>query len=98
MPSTSPSSRRRLTPSTACMIPATVGKSTERFSISSSAIVLSLQLRVEGVAQPVAQQVEGEHGDQYGEAGKGDHPPGTLDELAAIGEERAPFGLRRLGA
>src|SRR5713101_2760603 len=41
MPSTSPSSSLMLTPSTACITPATVGKSTDRFSISSSAMALS---------------------------------------------------------
>ena len=43
--------------------PARWRRSTARLRISSSAIS-ALQLRVERVAQAVAQQVEGEHGDQ----------------------------------
>src|SRR5260370_28594787 len=94
MPSTSPSSSLTSTLFTACITPAVVGKSTERFSMSSSAMSLSLQLRIEGVAQAVAQQIEGEHGDQDGEAGEGDDPPCPLDEFPPVGQQRAPFPLR----
>ena len=57
-----------------------------------------LQLGVERVAQAVAHEVEGEHGDQDGEAREGHHPPGAQDELARVGQHGAPFGRRRLGA
>src|SRR5690349_19673257 len=94
MPSTSPSSSLTLTPSTACITPAVVGKSTERFSMSRSGMVLALQLWIEGIAQAVAEKVERQHGDEDGKAGEGHHPPSAQHELARVGEHRAPFGLR----
>ena len=58
----------------------------------------SPQLGVERVAQPVAEQVEGEHGDEDHQPGKGHYPPRAQHELARVGEHRAPFGCRRLRA
>ena len=43
----------------------------------------ALQLGIEGVAQPVAHQVEGEHGDQDGEAGKVTTQGARFEEFAA---------------
>src|SRR3954465_5889705 len=97
-PSTSPSSRLRLTPSTARITPPALGKSTDRFSSSRRSTGLSFQLRVEGVAQSVANEVEGEDGDQNHQAGEGHYPPGAQDELAGVGQHSAPFRRRRLRA
>src|SRR4029450_9809711 len=98
MPSTSPSLSERLTPSTACITAACEGNSTCRSSISSRAIALSLELGIERVAQPVAQQVECEHGDQDHDSRKSDDPPGAQHEFAGVGQHRAPFGRRWLRA
>ena len=51
--------------------------------------------RVEPVAQPVGQQVEGHHRHHQGDAGKGGHPP-TGEELSlAVGDHVAPARIRR---
>src|SRR6478735_6444911 len=96
-PSTSPSSRVRSMRSTARSVPWEVGNSTLRFSISSRGMGSALQLGVERIAQAVTEKVEGEHGDEDGEARERGDPPGAQHELAGIGEHRAPFRGRRLG-
>src|SRR4249920_20744 len=85
MPRTSPWSTDRLTSSTARSKRPPTGNSTSSDSISSSGICLSLQFRIEGITQPVAQQVEREHGDQDHEPGKGHDPPGPQHEFARVG-------------
>src|SRR5882724_2399678 len=95
-PKSSPFSKVRSTPSTARNGPRWVWNSTERLRISSSAIS-ALQLGVEGVAQPIAQEVEGQHRHQDCEAGEGYGPIGALDVLPRIGQHGAPFRRRWLG-
>ncbi|KMS64599.1 hypothetical protein BVRB_018640, partial [Beta vulgaris subsp. vulgaris] len=58
----------------------------------------ALQLRVERIAQPVAEQVEGQHRHQDGETGESHDPIGAVDILPRIGQHGAPFRSRRLGA
>src|SRR5690242_7496873 len=41
------------------------------------------QLRVERVAQPVAEQVHAQRGEREGETGKGHEPPRDVEEVAA---------------
>src|SRR3954463_7092560 len=54
--------------------------------------------RVERVLQPVAHQVEGEHGEQQGEPGE-QHVPPRIGELARrLGDHRAPRRCRPLHA
>src|SRR4051794_14287327 len=55
------------------------------------------QLRVERVAQAVAEEVEGEDGHEDGEARKIGEVVGDADEAASGREHRPPFGRRRLG-
>src|SRR5512139_2313976 len=86
MPSTSPSSTLNDTPSTARSRPCDDGNSTTRLSISITAITSPLQLGIERVAQAVAEEVEGQHGDQDHDAGEGDDPPGAQHEFAGVGE------------
>ena len=43
----------------------------------------ALQFRIEPVAQAVAEQVEGEHGERDGDAGEHDHPRRGLVEVGA---------------
>src|SRR5215468_2526707 len=48
------------------------------------------KLGVEGVAEPVAQKIEGEDDEEDGEAGEERGPPGARDEVAGLGDHRAP--------
>src|SRR5262245_39806633 len=41
-------------------------------------------LWVEGVADPVAEQVEGEHGEQEGDAGEDEEPPGGGEDRCRL--------------
>src|ERR1035437_7628825 len=93
IPSTSPTSSDRLTPSTACMTELPDGKSTDRFSISSNAIRGStFELGIERIAQTIAEQIESQHGDQDRQPRKRHDPPGAQHKLARIGQHRPPLG------
>src|SRR5689334_9965465 len=90
MPSTSFSSTSKDTPSTAWTVPSSVGNWTCRPSTESTVARVTLgrsvgRLRVEGVAQSVAQEVHRQDGDEDGE-------PRKIDE---VGQRRAD-GLSRL--
>ncbi len=61
-------------------------------------IALCLEAGVEGVAEAVAEHVDGEDGQHDGAAGEDRHPPGAAQEVAAVGEHGAPFRRRRLRA
>src|SRR5215831_19853563 len=54
------------------------------------------QPRVERVANPLAEQVVGEHGDQDGEAWIEGEPPRIRDEVLAVVQDVAPGGVGRL--
>src|SRR3712207_4666030 len=71
-PSTSPGWMLKETSSSATSVPRRVGNSTRRFFTSSRGNVLDIlpQLRIEGVAQPVAQEIDGEHEDDQREPGE----------------------------
>src|SRR5882724_10162984 len=56
------------------------------------------ELRVEGVAQPVAEQIDTERRQREGRAGEGGEPPGDVEEVTALGEHAAPRRRRRLDA
>src|SRR5262245_57573776 len=47
---------------------------------------------VEGIPQPVAEQIEGEYGHQNGQAREERDPPGAGDVIPAFGDHRAPGG------
>src|SRR5437588_6083285 len=53
------------------------------------------QPRIEGVADPLPEQVVGEHGDEDGEAGIDRQPPRELDDFLALVEDVAPRRVRR---
>src|SRR5438132_829717 len=96
-PTTSPTSSVRSIPSTAMTGAASAPNSTRRSSISTRAMrLLSLELWIERVAQPVAHEIESEHGDENRETRESHHPGRALDELERVGEHRAPLGRRRL--
>src|SRR5215510_2899477 len=52
--------------------------------------------RVEHVAQPVAEEIEAEHGGEDGHAWEGRAPPGRGEELPALHDHVAPARGRRL--
>src|SRR5215470_6077309 len=52
--------------------------------------VTGLEIRVEGVAERVAQEVDPHDGDEQGRAGEEREPVARVDELAALGEHAAP--------
>src|SRR5215468_2413363 len=95
-PSDSPSATTILTRSTARPVPVREGNVTDRFSISSRAMS-ALQSGIEGIAQAIAEKVEGKHCDQDHDAGERHHPPGVRYEFPGVGQHRAPFGQGRLG-
>src|SRR5262249_61987087 len=53
------------------------------------------QLRVETVANPVAEDVQREHGNEDRDAGQDRNPPRLLDQPAAVGDHHAPRRRRR---
>src|SRR5215831_18899626 len=50
----------------------------------------TLELRVEPVAQTVAEEIEGKDRERDGNAGKHDHPGGGLVEVGACAREHQP--------
>src|ERR1051326_5559383 len=50
----------------------------------------SLQPRVEQIAQPVAEQIDAEHGEEDAQTGKQLQPPRRADIGAAVGQPAAP--------
>src|SRR5215467_12849904 len=52
--------------------------------------------RIQCVAQPVAEQVEAQHGDEDGQAGERGDPPGRGQELPTLDDHVAPARQRRL--
>src|ERR1700681_195349 len=87
MPSVSPSSTWKETPSTARLIPSGVRKWVCRFWTSSNAIGLEAfgHAGIERITQAVAEQVDGEHGDRQ-ERGGEEHDVGfDLPQRPALG-------------
>ena len=74
------------------------GKSTLRFSHGEKRFAHFRPLRVEDVAQAVAEQVEAERDDEDREPRHRRHPPLVDEEAPAAGDHRAPFRRGRLGA
>src|SRR6185503_13839639 len=98
MASVSPGAMSKLIPLTACTVPRLVQNWTRRSLIASSGsrpplLATPSQLRVERLAETVADQVEREHRDQDREArdDREKRPDGQV--LVRIGEHRSP--LRR---
>ena len=52
----------------------------------------------EKIVQTVAKQIETDHGQKYGEAGKRREPPGVRKLVAAFCHHGSPLGIRRLNA
>src|SRR5262245_25848575 len=97
-PSISPRSIEKLMPSTARTAPALVSNCVRRPSTASNATALDLEPRIERVAQPVTEQVDGEHGQHDREAGKRRQPPRRRHVVAAVGQHPSPRRRGRLDA
>src|SRR3954451_23485249 len=101
MPSVSPLATLMLTCCTALTMPRRVANSTVRSLTSSSGCAVMVSpsrppLRVDDVAQAVAEQVEAEHRDHQRKAVKQRDPPLTGDhEAGAFRDHDAPFRDRR---
>src|SRR5882757_2093484 len=101
MPSVSPLATEMLTWCTAFTMPRLVANSTVRSPMSSNGCaVIALpsrsSLRIDDVAQTVAEQVEAEHRDHQREPREQRDPPFAGDhETRAFRDHDAPFGGRR---
>src|SRR5262249_40971760 len=72
---------------TACTSPSGVAKWTSRSLISKIGAVMSAVLGIEGVAQPVADEVEAEQGRRHERAGEDQHPGIAFHLLLAVRDE-----------
>src|SRR5580700_5301641 len=97
MPSVSPFATDMLTCCTALTMPRRVANSTVRSLTSSSGCAVILRpsrspLRIDDIAQAVAEQVEAEHRDHQCEAREQRDPPFARHHKArAFGDHDAPF-------
>src|SRR5262249_7186498 len=92
-PSTSPGMMSKETPSTATKVPRRVGNSTRKLRTLRRA--WSSQLRIERLAHPIAEQIDGEHQSGKRYAGKDRDPPFAGEqEFVADADQGAE---RRLG-
>src|SRR5438093_13027446 len=48
------------------------------------------ELGVQGVAQPIAEQIDAERRERESRAGEGREPPGDVEKVAALGAHAAP--------
>ena len=85
------------TPRTTRLKPPGTGRSTLSFSTSTS-ITARAQLRVERVAQAVAEQVEAEHGEGDREPRKHCEPRRQIEPGLRVRQHPSPRDQRRLGA
>src|ERR1700736_613708 len=91
-PSTSPRSTVKLAPSTARTAPWRVKNDVDRSVTASTGAGMQspLEARVHHVAQPVAHQVDGDDGDQQGDAGIERDPVVAREHVAvAVGDQQA---------
>src|SRR5437764_4080100 len=97
MPSVSPGWIAKETPLTAYTLPRFVWKSTRSPSTSSrGGLDSATQLRVEGFAERVADQVEAERRDHDRDAGDDREPRRGLEVLVRARQHRAPLRPRRV--
>src|SRR5712691_246076 len=98
-PTTSLSSISKLSPSITRSSPLRMKKELRRSRTSSSATLRAPPPRIENVLEPVAEQVEPEHGEGDRQAGEGVDPPVAVEEvLQAHADHHAPLGARHAHA
>src|SRR5215469_2840466 len=66
--------------------------------VAARGSVARLMLGIEGVAHPIADEIDREHGDEDGKPGEGNRPPIVEEPVAGKGGHQPPFRRRRLGA
>src|SRR3712207_6109341 len=98
MATVSPGATSRLMPFTACRMPSPVRKRTLRLRTERTGSAILAVLRIEGVAQAVADEVETEQGRDQENGGEDQHPSGVLNALGTLRDEHAPAGIRFLDA
>src|SRR5262245_54868362 len=91
MPSVSPGLIANETPLTACTVPRDVQNSTNRSATWSSGSDTSAELGVEGLAQPVADQVEAEDEEHDGPSREEGEVRGRGEEAVDAREHRPPL-------
>src|SRR2546423_1438397 len=96
IPSVSPRAISKETPLTAYTVPRRVENSTLRSSTPRSGSLAFTQLRVERLAQTVADQVEAEHREDDRDARDDREERGRLEVVVHVREHRSPFGGRRV--
>src|SRR5919198_813657 len=97
IPSVSPGAMSNEMPLTACTVPRLVQKRTWRSSTERSAsLATGAQLRVQRLAQPVADQVEPEHRDDDREAGDDREERRDTEVVVHVRQHRSPLRRRRV--
>src|SRR5205085_11545437 len=99
MPSVSPGAASNVIPLTACTVPLGVQDSTRKSSTERSGtrgLDPSTQLRVEGFAQRVADQVEAERRDDDREPRDDREEGSLLQVLRRLGQHRSPLRPARI--
>src|SRR5438128_1560719 len=97
-PRTSPRSMAKLTPSTARSTPCAVAKWVSRPCTSRSADMSDLETRIERIAQPVAEKIDGQHGQHDREPGEGGEPPRGGEVVPSIHEHDHGIGAASMEA
>src|SRR3954453_12382308 len=97
MPSVSPAAMSKVIPFTACTVPRRVAKRTCRSSTKrSGSLATRAKLGIERLAQPVADQVEPEHGDDDRDARDDREKRTDREVLVRVRQHRPPLGRRRI--
>src|SRR3984893_14144277 len=106
-PRISPSSRSNETPFTARTVPRSVANRVFRLRTLSRGMASALRLAdgaprapgppVEGVAQPVAHEIDAEHAEHDGGGRRQEHPGRVAQEAPRLAHVAPPARLRRLG-
>src|ERR687897_3669008 len=96
IPSVSPGAMSNEMPLTAWIVPRRVQNSTRRSRTDRRALRPATELRVECLAEAVADQVEAEHRDHDREAGDDRQVDRRREVLVRVGQHRPPLGRRRI--
>src|SRR5215217_1980762 len=93
MATVSPGLMSRSMPFTACRIPSPVRKRTLRLRRESTGSAMSAILRVESIAQAIADEVQAEQDRDKRQCGIDQHPGGILNALGAFRDQNAKAGI-----
>src|SRR6266545_1055602 len=97
IPSVSPRAMSNEIPLTACTVPRRVQKRTCRSATARSAVLSTRpELGIQGLAQPVSDQVEPKHRDYDRNAGNDRQERGDDEIVVHVRQHRPPFGRGRV--